>query len=147
MKNSISAVLFIVIIILAGLAGYMLAPERVEYRTDTTIDTITVIDYIEADPITVTKTVTVHDTVYVTDQDTIVTEVASLDTVFADSATIEINYYITPKVFDLSYTPAPVKTINNTIYHTTVSYVDTSAWWDRAWVGVAGTAVVVFLLK
>jgi hypothetical protein len=145
----VSVVLFIVIIILAGYAGYMLAPEKVEYRTETVTDTVTqvIIDYQEADPITVTKTVTVHDTVYVTGQDTIQTDVASIDTVFADEARISVDYYISPKVFDLSYTPGPVKTIEKTIYNKTTTYVDTSAWWNKAWVGVAGSAVIVFLLK
>lgn len=112
--------------------------------------TITVLEYLPSDTITVKSIV--RDTVYI-DQggDTVNTYVASMDTTFADSAGISIDYFIEPEIFGLRYTPAPLKTIITKIPEPYTVYVDSSAWWNKfkygTYVGVSITAILVSMLN
>jgi len=144
------------LILLPVLAYFILhkpEPESVYLdRVVTKVDTIMVIDYLEQDTVFVEKEVTVHDTIFITTAgDSIKTEVARLDTTFQDSAELSIAYFIAPRVYDVRYLPAPIKrqTITREVLETV--YVDSSAWWDKAWVGGVGgavfTALIVSLVK
>ena len=109
--------------------------------------TTTVVDYVYQDPITVRDTVKIRDTLYIFNDDTVATGVASMDTVFADSSRIAIDYFIEPKVFEVDYLPAPVKIIENTVTVTNTVYIDSSAWWDKAWIGASGALLLIIAIK
>lgn len=118
----------------------------------TKTDTIVVVDYIKSDPVYIEKEVTIHDTIFITTSgDSVETELARLDTVFQDSAKLSVSYYLAPRVYDISYYPAPVKSKTVTIKELETVYVDSSAWWDNALVGGVGgslfTAIIVSLVK
>lgn len=125
-------------------------PPRVVTETDTVA--VTIIDYIDKDPIIIEREVAIRETIYVSvGGDSVETEVAELDTVFSDSAQISINYYVKPRVFQVQYFPAPVEVRKITITRENTTYVDTSLWWDKAMYGyvsgVISTAILVYLVK
>ena len=147
---SITSFACIAIVFLIGI----LNPVKPDIITRTVIDrdTIIVVDYRTPDPIYIEREVIVYDTIYVaTSGDSIETEVATLDTTFEDSARLEVSYYITPRVYDISYYAPPVESKTVTIKELETVYVDSSAWWDNAIVGgVAGslfTGLIVSLVK
>jgi len=116
----------------------------------TKIDSFVV--YVQQPPITIREEVTVHDTVYVSqDGDSINTQSAELDTVFQDSSELGIIYYINPSIFEVNYRPA--RTQIQTIKTLETIYVDSSSVprWDRfkygTVAGLLGTALLVSLVK
>jgi hypothetical protein len=134
-----------------GLGALMFAPDPKPPIVNNTIDTVTVtvIDYIDREPVIIQKIVTLRDTIFVESGDTVTTEVAQLDTVFSDSASISVDYFVTPRVFKVNYTPAPIQV--KEIRITNTEYIDTHKKWDRfrigAYSGVLGTALLFFLVK
>jgi hypothetical protein len=125
----------------------------VVYETDTVYrdTTITVTQEIPGPTIYIEKPVVLYDTIYVDSSGAEVpSEAASLDTIFTDGAELEVTYFLTPRVYDIQYDPAPATikevTVTNTEYVTVKP-----PWWDRfkvgAGVGALSTAILVSLLK
>ena len=145
--------IFILLVSVLGFLIFWQSPDTTPPTVITNIDTVEtiIIEYQPQDPIYIEKKVYIKDTVYVSGVDTITTEVAGLDTTFSDSAQLSLDYYIRPSVFQLRYTPAPIKTKEIVITKENITYVDTSKWYDRfdygAYTGIATSAVLVFLLK
>lgn len=100
----------------------MSKPDVIEYRTEVKRDTITVVDtaYIEKEPIRIKETVVVRDTIIKHRDRFIETEVAEFDTTFKEGSKLEISYYLSPRVFDIKYDPAPVeiRTVTETVTET-----------------------------
>lgn len=148
----LGAILIVVLSMIIGAIAFApdAPPPRVVTETDTVA--VTIIDYIDKDPIVIEREVAIRETIYVSvGGDSITTEAATIDTLFSDSAYIAVSYFITPRVFKIDYTPAPVEVREITITKEHTAYVDTSAWWDKAkygfGVGLTTTALLVSLLK
>lgn len=142
----------ILIVILSVIVGAMMFspdPQPPEVITNVDTVTVTVIDYIDQDPIVIEKIVTLRDTIFIESGDTVATEVAQLDTVFSDSSKISIDYFVTPRAFKVDYTPAPIKV--KEIHITKTEYIDTHKRWDNfktgTTVGIVITAIIVYLVK
>ena len=145
--------IFILLVSILGFLIFWPEHEPLPPTVITTVDTVEsiVIEYIDQDPIYIEKKVYIKDTVYVNGVDTIATEVAALDTTFADSARISLDYYIRPSIFQVQYTPAPIKTKEIVITKENTVFVDTSKFWDKFKygfpTGIATSAILVYLLK
>jgi len=146
----------IVILIAIAMWLYIVTLNPVKPQIITVDSVITKVDtfvtYIQHPPETITERIFIHDTIYVSPAgDTTITEVATLDTSFEDGAELGVSYYITPSVYSIRYTPAPIKT--QTIELMNTIYVDSSnvAWWDNwkigAVSGFVGSILVVSLVR
>lgn len=151
MKWVREAVYLVIILVMILVAIFLYDKDPVTITVDrvvTQVDTLVVVDTVLSDPIYIEKKVVLYDTIYVDRSgDSIKTETARLDTTFEDSAKLSVSYYITPRVYDISYVPAPVKSQTITRQVTETVYVDSSAWWDKAWIGSAVSLGVIILLK
>jgi hypothetical protein len=108
----------------------------------------TVTKYLQPDKIFIERKVVVHDTVYFAQSgESIETGVARFDSTFDSGAELGVSYYLSPSIFEIDFTEAPIeiKTITNNVASTV--YVDSSAWWDRAWIGAGGTLALIKLLQ
>ena len=139
-------------IMLAVLAlSYLFVFNRFEKErvvvTKTIITTDSIVVYVPQPPQIITKEIHVSDTIYITRSgDTTITEVAKIDTSFEDGAGLEVSYYLNPRIYEISYTPAPIK--EKTIIKLETIYVDSSAWWDNFKIGVgAGLMGAVLLVS
>ena len=109
-------------------------------------DTLT--EYTQLDPIIIERQVIVRDTVYISTQgDSIATGVARFDTTFDSGSELGVSYFISPSIFNIDFEEAPIKTITITNDTMSTVYVDSSAWWDKWWVGASGTVVLIKLLQ
>lgn len=115
-------VLYILTLIAVAILVWFAKPKDVIYETETVRDTLTVThtEYVKQDPIIIKEKVVVRDTTIIYKDKPIQTEVARLDTVFAEGSRLSVSYFINPRIFEIEYEPAPaeVKTIEKTITET-----------------------------
>jgi len=112
------------------------------------IQTDTLTEYIKQDPIYIEREVVVRDTIYITQSgDSIETGVARFDSSFDSGAELEISYYLSPSIFNINLIEAPIQTVTITNDVQSTVYVDSSAWWDKAWIGAVSTVTLIKLLQ
>jgi len=117
-------------------------PPQLIIRTDT------LTEYIKQNPVYIEREVIVRDTVYLTQAgDSIETGVAEFDSAFDSGAELGIRYYISPSIFDINLTEAPLQTVTITKEIESTVYVDSSAWWNNVYVGAGATIVIIKLLQ
>jgi len=143
----------IIIIVLAIVTALMFMSERdpVKPKIITRTNTIysdTLITYLWNSTINIKEQATVHDTVYIDSSgDSIKTRVAELDTVFDSGSELDIRYFMHPNVFEVDFSEAPIKTITVTDSILETVYVDSSLWWNKAWIGAGATVVMLKILQ
>ena len=153
MKNKIEwAILIAIVGVAMWLGAYLFTTEPVVPETIIETDTVTVVEYIKSDPIIIEKQVTVRDTIYIDSKgDSVETGVARLDSIFDSGAELEVSYFLSPRVFEINFTEAPIEIREVKVTETRTEFIDTHKWWDRAkygfYVGVTTASAIVYLLK
>ena len=136
---------YIVSLVLAVICGWLARSPSVIYETEVVRDTVATIDTVEVyGLIEIKETVVVTDTLFIdSGGDTISTEVAELDTIFIDGARLSVAYFISPRIYDIKYKPAPVQIRTVEITNTVTA---PRRWWDKPGailaVGIIGGALV-----